>query len=188
MQLIRTLILIPLFTKLIHFAYDFIYCYCRRIIWLNSSDTAVGYSAEFATITMHAVATDPETVDRPCLYVQLDSEEEPEIDDDEEEEDGDGDGSPFPELRFIPSDPSTLDAIFQAFCEGAERNPDADAEDEGQGNLFFDQMEILAGAFDAAEVAEDVDEIVGDDPDRFGDAEEQEQDDDHVDNQMNGKP
>lgn len=130
---------------------------------------------------MHAVATDPDTVDRPCLYVQLDTEES-EIDEDEDE---DAEGSPFPELRFVPSDPSTLDAIFQSFCEGAERNPDPDAEEEGQGNLFFDQGEALAGAFEAAEVADDVDELVGTDPDRFGDADGDTQDQDH--GQMNGK-
>ena len=122
---------------------------------------------------MHAVATDPDSVDKPCLYVQLDVEE-PEIALDEDD-DEDAEGPVFPELRLIPTDPATLDAIFDSFCQGAERNPDADAEEEGQGSLFFDQSEVLAGALEAAEVAEDVDELVGVDPDRFGDAEDEEE-------------
>ena len=118
---------------------------------------------------MHAVATDPESVDKPCLYVQLDTEEPVHILD--EDDDEDAEAPVFPELRFIPTDPTILDAIFDSFCQGAERNPDADAEEEGQGSLFFDQAEVLAGALEAAEIDEDVDELVGDDPDRFGDAE-----------------
>ena len=137
----------------------------RRIIWLSSSDTAVGFAAEFAAISMHAVATDPDSVDRPCLYVQLD------IDDDAGQESSDEvEGSPLPELRFTPVDSSTLDAIFQAFCEGAERNPDAEAAEEGQGSLFFDQGEALAGAFEATEMSDD-----GEDIDRFGDAAEEDE-------------
>jgi chloride channel, nucleotide-sensitive, 1A len=122
---------------------------------------------------MHAVATDPDSVDKPCLYVQLDTElPETTLDDDDEE---DAEEEPvFPELRFIPTNPAILDAIFDSFCEGAERYPDADAEEEGQGSLFFDQSEVLAGALEAAEVGEDVEELVGDDPERFGDAEDEE--------------
>jgi nucleotide-sensitive chloride channel 1A len=117
---------------------------------------------------MHAVATDPDTVDKPCLYVQLDSEQpEHALDDDASDEDAEA--PVIPELRFIPPDPAILDAIFDSFCEGAERNPDADAEEEGQGSLFFDQAEILAGALEAADIEEDVDELVGDDPERFED-------------------
>lgn len=121
---------------------------------------------------MHAIATDPDSVDKPCLYVQLDVEE-PETTLDAGDDDGeDAEGPVFPELRFVPTDPATLDDIFDSFCKGAERNPDADAEEESQGSLFFDQSEVLAGVLEAAEIEEDVDELVGEDPDRFGDAED----------------
>jgi hypothetical protein len=52
-----------------------------------------------------------------------------------------------------------VEAIFQAFCDGAVRNPDQDAEEEGQGSLFFDEDEALAGAVDVALVTEDVEEV-----------------------------
>jgi nucleotide-sensitive chloride channel 1A len=120
---------------------------------------------------MHAVATDPDSVDKPCLYVQLDVEEPETTLEGGYDDDEDAEGPVFPEFRLIPTDPATLDVIFDSFCKGAERNPDADAEEEGQGSLFFDQSEVLAGALGAAEIEEDVDELVGDDPDRFIDAE-----------------
>lgn len=106
------------------------------------------------------------------MYVQLDNgdEDEGRYDDEDDEESS---FPPLPELRLIPGNPATLDAMFKAFCDGAERNPDVDAEEEGQGNLFFNREEILAGAFDTSLDVDDVDELVGSgDPERFGDPDE----------------
>jgi len=151
----------------------FIYHKHRRIIWLSSIDNSLGFAADFASISMHAVATDPDSVDKPCLYVQLELEEPEIILDGSDDDDEDAEVPVFPELRLIPTDPATLDDIFESFCRGAERNPDVDAEEEAQGSLFYDQSEVLAGALEAAEIEEDVDELVGDDPDRFIDADDQ---------------
>jgi hypothetical protein len=41
----------------------------------------------------------------------------------EAEEDGE-DLEPFGEVRFIPSDGSAVEALFEAFSKGAEMNPD----------------------------------------------------------------
>lgn len=126
---------------------------------------------------MHAVAADePSPAEGgepgaaaaapPCLYLQLDGG------DDEggfgggggsEEEDEEGgeeyEGGP-PELRLVPTDASQVEALFAAFCEGAERNPDAgSSDDEGGPGVCFDEDEVLAGAAAAALGVGDVDEV-----------------------------
>mgnify|MGYP002388870387 CR=1 FL=1 len=68
---------------------------------------------------MHAVMSDPESVEKPCLYIQLDAGDD---DDDEfygaaggegtangEGEAGSEDEGPLPELRLIPADPATCE-------------------------------------------------------------------------------
>jgi nucleotide-sensitive chloride channel 1A len=118
---------------------------------------------------MHAIATDPESVHRPCMYLQLDQEVSDDGGSGGEDEDG-SPARPLPELRLVPADPAALDLLFAALCAGAERNPDGDAE-EGQGSLFFDQDEALAGAAGAAlrMSGDDVGDLVGGDPGRFDD-------------------
>ncbi|PRW59239.1 chloride conductance regulatory ICln-like isoform X1 [Chlorella sorokiniana] len=148
-----------------------------RVFWLAA---AAGYSVDFAAIVMHAVASDDESFGKPCLYCQLDSEEEGEGglggsgSGSEEEEGEGGQADVLPEMRLIPADAAQLDDLFQAFCEGAERNPDwsEDEEEEGEGGgVFFDEDEVLAGAAAASLGMGDVDELVGQDPGRFEDAE-----------------
>lgn len=55
-----------------------------------------------------------------------------------------------------------MEALFQAFCEGAERNPDdlSDDDDEaGGGGFFYDEDAALAGIASAALGVGDVDEV-----------------------------
>ncbi len=81
----------------------------RRVFWLAA---AAGYSVDFAAIVMHAVASDDESFGKPCLYCQLDSEEEGEgglggSGSGSEEEEAEGEGGQadvLPELRLIPAD------------------------------------------------------------------------------------
>ena len=84
----------------------------RRVFWLAAS---AGYSVDFAAIVMHAVASDDESFGKPCLYCQLDSEEEGEgglggsgsgSEEEEEEEGEGGQAGVLPELRLIPADAS----------------------------------------------------------------------------------
>lgn len=141
-------------------------------------------------------------------------------------------------VPLLPPAPlAAVDAIFQAFCDGAERNPDEEegvqrsflmaaaacsrgtrslseqclhccrlsthstppcgshsfsppsplslsetplsintGGGEGQGDFFFDRAEVLAGAAGVALSSldtNDADELAGEDPGRFGDAEEE---------------
>lgn len=54
-----------------------------------------------------------------------------------------------------------VEALFQAFCEGAERNPDdlSDDDDAGGGGFFYDEDAALAGIASAALGVGDVDEV-----------------------------
>lgn len=57
---------------------------------------------------MHAVATDAESFNRPCLYLQLDQEEGEQQQQEEDEEGEEGNAEqPLPELRLIPADDAT---------------------------------------------------------------------------------
>ncbi|KAL4860258.1 Chloride conductance regulatory protein ICln [Chlorella vulgaris] len=161
-----------------------------RIIWLSAAQQDLGYSCDFPTIAMHAVATDAESSQRPCLYLQLDngcddggafglgsggsasSGNSASGSEDSEEEADDL----LPELRLIPAEESQLEALFQAFCEGAERNPDTSDEEEGEGaGFFYNQDEALAGAAQGMALGGggDVEELLGEDPSRFEDDEEE---------------
>lgn len=84
---------------------------CSRVIWLSVSDPAKGFAVDFASISMHAVMSDPQSVERPCLYLQLDvgSDDEEGFEggeEDEEGEEGAEEQAPaglLPELRLVPA-------------------------------------------------------------------------------------
>lgn len=152
-----------------------------RIIWLSADATRQGYACGFPTVAMHAVVADDESGNRPCLYLQLDNGDDEEgggavSASGSEDEEGEEEEELSPELRLVPADASQLDALFQAFCEGAERNPDhsegSEDEDAPSGGAFFyDQDAALAGVAAASLGFADVEELVGADPGRFEDAE-----------------
>lgn len=163
-----------------------------RIIWVGPEQR--GHAVAFQTVAMHAVVSDGESAPRPCLYLQLDNGEEEEeggvmglgaaaADGSEGEAEGEEEEEQeeLPhELRLIPADTTQVEALFQAFCEGAERNPDdfSDDDEAGGGGFFYDEDAALAGIASAALGVGDVDELVGADPSRFDDADEEEGDDD----------
>lgn len=67
---------------------------------------------------------------------------------------------PLSHLHAAPAlPPPAVDEVFQAFCEGAARNPDPDAGSEGEGELFCDEDEVLAGAAAAGMHLNEVDEV-----------------------------
>jgi len=118
----------------------------KNVIWLSSTDANKGYSVDFPFISLHATSRDTTHFSHPCLYCQLDVEEEHNEGDDEEGEDGEVDVNQingevqYSEMRLVPQDPNTLSAIFDAFSQGAALNPDQENEDEG--NFFFNHDEV----------------------------------------------
>lgn len=143
----------------------------RRLLWLSSKDERFNVGVPFESISMHAIANGADAHAGVSIYIQLDAGDYDDYDNDNDNDNnGDNDTTNvYPEMSLIPSDPHLIEEIFRALCDGAERNPDPDIAEEGQGTLFFDKSEALAGA-EFACLAPDAME----DSERFEDADEEE--------------
>jgi Regulator of volume decrease after cellular swelling len=93
-------------------------------------------------VTLHAVTRDPASYAKPCLYCQLDYEEE------EDEEEVECLLYPKSEMFLVPETLSDLKAMFDAFSQAALMNPDPpeDGEEEGDDELIYNQEEVALGA------------------------------------------
>jgi len=120
---------------------------------VSDADKAKGFAVDFLSISLHAVSRDPDAYPLPCLYTQIETQ-----DDDDQDLDSNGDSdsefnnhaaldlSKVREMRLIPSDPAQLDSLFQTFCDCAELNPEPNHGGEleaEQHNWIFsaDQIE-----------------------------------------------
>lgn len=87
----------------------------RNLVWLNDADASKSLSIGFRSIVIHAIAKDTATFPHPCIYCQLD---------------GDNDEDEIRELRFVPTPDISLDGIYAVMNECAALNPDSDADDD----------------------------------------------------------
>jgi len=145
-----------------------------RVVWMpsNGQQRVQNFSLSYQAIAMHAVSRDTSDFPHPCLYVQLDAEQNisevsealrqgggpangvkrqrggGETDAPAEEEDEE-EPVDYQEVRLVPAAQSdaTLDAMFKAMSEGAALNPDPDdgTGDGDEGDFFADEDELLAG-------------------------------------------
>jgi len=74
----------------------------------------------FSEISMHALSSDAGFSMSPCVYCQL-------VGDDEEA---------IQEVKFVPKDASTVQAIFDALSRGVALHPDRSGENEEPGFAF----------------------------------------------------
>ncbi|XP_057457032.1 chloride conductance regulatory protein ICln [Lotus japonicus] len=127
-----------------------LYVTTKQVIWVSDLDQTKGFAVDFLSISLHAVSRDPDAYPLPCLYTQIETEDDLHSNDSDSESNNHAlDLSTVREMRLIPSDPTQLDSLFQTFCDCAELNPEpnaaaAAAEEEGQQhNWIFsaDQME-----------------------------------------------
>ena len=95
-------------------------------------------------ITLHAVTRDPASYGKPCLYCQLDCEED---DDDDEETVIDCLMYPKSEMFLVPENLTDLKVLFDAFSHAALLNPDPpeDGEEEGDDELIYNIDEVTLG-------------------------------------------
>ncbi|PNW75717.1 hypothetical protein CHLRE_12g538150v5 [Chlamydomonas reinhardtii] len=173
----------------------------RRVVWVSSAAGGPALALRYPQIVMHAVSRDPSSYSRPCIYLQLDEgSEDMDMGGGEEDEEGEeGAGDVSAEVRLVPGDESKVDDMFKVLCDCAALNPDSEVE--GEGDFFFDEAEVMAGLDPAirAEVMaerlaggmeladgeegeeggsgapEDLQALVGDDPSRFEDDDEEEE-------------
>ncbi|CAD7695807.1 unnamed protein product [Ostreobium quekettii] len=160
----------------------------KRVVWVSegTGSNGTGYAADFRSIAVHAVSRDPEVSARDCIYIQLDCPD-PRFNEEEDEE-GEGEAGTTAldaELRLVPAQPQQVEEIFRLLSECAALNPDSDDGDSEEGTFFYNVDSALASvaaadmenAMEELEIEDgqgDLDELVGDDPERFQDAEEEE--------------
>ncbi|XP_078470120.1 methylosome subunit pICln isoform X1 [Lampetra fluviatilis] len=104
-----------------------------RLAWRDAQGH--GVSVEYPRVSLHAVSRDPNTFPQHHLYVMLNGKLRAEDaagdgakgdDEEEEDDDDDDDDDPITELRFVPRDSSSLEALFTAMCECQALHPDLD--------------------------------------------------------------
>ncbi|KAE8709683.1 Chloride conductance regulatory protein ICln [Hibiscus syriacus] len=127
-----------------------LYITTRQVVWHSDLDRAKGYAVDFLSLSLHAISRDPEAYSSPCIYTQIETEDD-EVEDETEDSDSECsdflDLSKIREMRLIPSDASQLDTLFLVFCDCAELNPEPIEEEEEGHNWIFsaDQLEDGAG-------------------------------------------
>jgi len=79
----------------------------RRVIWFENGGAGHCYAVPYPSIGMHAVSSDAESFQRPCIYMQID------LDGPCTEGDGSDDEDMAPELRLVPADASARTLLPQ---------------------------------------------------------------------------
>lgn len=111
-----------------------------RLSWFDSS--GLGFSLEYPSIGLHAISRDVSAYPQEHLYVmvngKLNDENEAEMAEKADEEDDDGssgsegdddDEGAISEIRFVPTDKTSLESMFSAMCECQALHPDPDDDD-----------------------------------------------------------
>ena len=77
----------------------------------------------YVNIILHAMCTDIESYPKPCIYMQVETS-----------------GENMSEIRLVPQDPSSLQALFDQLSKCAALHPDLDGEEEGEqsDSEYFD--------------------------------------------------
>ena len=141
----------------------------KRILWIGSTDATDRKCFDFDVpyIILHAISRDPDSYPVPCLYCQLDQDEE--LNEEDKSEKSNGDEYDSGEAYFIPSKEEDLQALFDAFSHAALLNPDPLSDDEQDGEddnsttiltenensagFIFNGEEVRLGASQAATLA-----------------------------------
>lgn len=147
----------------------------KRVIWIKEANESAGvdengcsaFDFDVPYIILHAISRDPESYPVPCLYCQLDKEEEEFVNECEE----DGDEYDTGEVFLVPpkGGDDQLQAMFDAFSHAALLNPDPLSGDEGDdyegtniatnncnensAGFIFNGEEVRLGASQAATLA-----------------------------------
>ena len=115
----------------------------KRILWIGQVDEGAEgaqenrkcFDFDVPYIILHAISRDPESYPVPCLYCQLDREEDVGTESEGKEGEDEYDTG---EVFFIPpkDGDDQLQAMFDAFSHAALLNPDPLSEDEGDGEEY----------------------------------------------------
>ena len=107
----------------------------QRLAWLPDAPESQGYAIEYPNIALHAVCRDPDAFELPCIFCQLN------IQDCEDESATDAENATvISELRLVPANATSLDAIFAAMSACAELHPDPAMEDDDECDADSEMM------------------------------------------------
>jgi nucleotide-sensitive chloride channel 1A len=126
-----------------------------RLIFFSEADQR-GFMLEYPDIGMHAISRQ-ETNDLPCIYCQVDGRlEEPHANTEAQDEGNESDEEEaLTEIRFIPDNYQTLDAVFEAISTCAALHPDRDLMSQDG-----DDDAVIDGQYNDAELdPEELDEL-----------------------------
>ncbi|XP_077987789.1 methylosome subunit pICln-like isoform X2 [Glandiceps talaboti] len=117
-----------------------------RLAWTDTSGK--GFSLEYPGISLHAVSRDTSSFPHECLYVMVDAK----IEDssvlgtkENDTEDDDEDEAQITEIRFIPEDKGSLDAMFDAMAACQSLHPDEDDSNSEDSENYEDADEVGEG-------------------------------------------
>ncbi|KAL4219949.1 Methylosome subunit pICln [Mactra antiquata] len=112
-----------------------------RVTWLSPAGS--GFCLEYPKICLHAISRDLSSFPQECLFLQIDGKL---IEDDRESNSSSDDGQddmPTTEVRFVPADKGTLEAMFSALSDCQVLHPDPEDEDSdlGQDEEYYEGEE-----------------------------------------------
>jgi hypothetical protein len=82
----------------------------QHVYFVPNAVSGATLKVHFRSISLHAISRDAGAYHLPCIYAQLAGATDEES----------------VEVRFVPEDSTKLQALYDAFCTGAELNPDPD--------------------------------------------------------------
>ncbi|XP_046428833.1 methylosome subunit pICln isoform X1 [Neodiprion pinetum] len=102
--------------------------------WVSGT-TGQGFSLEYPNISLHAISRDQQLHPHQYLYVMVDAKLDPadmqellpidaRSEGNDEEDDDDESETPMTEMRFVPENSNSLDAMFQAMSQCQALHPD----------------------------------------------------------------
>lgn len=140
----------------------------QRVAWL--SDVGASFALNYVSIVLHALSTDPQACDRPCLYCQIKGEALADLSNgnpvssstsdsacmpEEAEECADDDA--MVELKFVPDDPSCLQRLFTVMSDMAALHPDPDSATlDGDEDELFDEASLRRQGWEFVENEDDM--------------------------------
>ncbi|XP_064456185.1 methylosome subunit pICln-like [Ornithodoros turicata] len=95
-----------------------------RLSWVGENNT--GFSLEYPSVALHAVSRDLTSFPQECLYLMIDGdldEAEPLANENSDNENNTDDPISS-EIRFVPENKSSLDAMYKAMSECQALHPD----------------------------------------------------------------
>ncbi|EEC03184.1 methylosome subunit pICln [Ixodes scapularis] len=122
-----------------------------RVSWVG--ENSAGFSLEYPSVALHAVSRDLSSFPQECLYLMIDGnldEAEPTTNENGSDANDDDDEPAASEIRFVPENKSSLDAMYKAMseCQALHPDPTDSISEEEEG-------EEEEGCFDDADEEED---------------------------------